>query len=95
MKLDTVCGNGELRDSVINIVNFARNNFGAGASSYTLYNAGTKKKPMEYITVEVTLDDLVSWAGGKDKLSDSLKKEIMSTKFTRVTVIIDKDKEVE
>ena len=95
VKLDTVCGNGELRDSVINIVNFARNNFGAGASSYTLYNAGTKKKPMEYITVEVTLDDLVSWAGGKDKLSDSLKKEIMSTKFTRVTVIIDKDKEVE
>jgi hypothetical protein len=95
IKVDSLFGSGELREVLKELVDFARNNFGAGVNSYTLYNAGTKKKPMEYVTVEITLDDIVKWAGGKDKLSDNLKREIMSTKFTRTTIIIDKDKEVE
>jgi hypothetical protein len=95
VKVESLFGTGELREKLKEIVDFARNNFGSGVSNYLLYNAGTKKKPMEYVTVEITLDDLIKWVGGKDKLSEDLKKEIMSTKFTRTTIIIDKDKEVE
>jgi hypothetical protein len=95
IKLESLFGTGELREKLVEIIDFSRENFGSGVSGYILYNAGTKKKPMEYVTIEITLDDLIKWVGGIDKLSDSLKSEIISTKFTRTTVIIDKDKEVE
>lgn len=95
VKVESLFGTGELRERLKEIIDFSRNNFGAGVSNYLLYNAGTKKKPMEYVTIEITLDDIIKWVGGKDKLSEDLKKEIMSTKFTRATIIIDKDKEVE
>ena len=95
IKVDSLFGNGELREKLKELVDFARNNFGSGVNGYSLYNAGTKKKPMEYVTIDITLDDIIKWVGGIDKLSDSLKRDIMSYKFTRTTVIIDKDKEVE
>ena len=88
-----IFGTGELSEAIINLVDNAKDNFGIGISEYSVYNAGTKKKPNEYVSCVVTLQDIINYAG--PNLSDILKQEIMGKRFTRAIVNIDKDKKTE
>lgn len=91
--LESILGNCTLKNIVIDLINYARDNHGAGVSKYAIYNVGTKKAPKEYISCEVTLDDVLSFA--KDSITDKLESEIISKKFTRIIVQADKDKVLE
>ena len=91
--IKNILGDGALTRSVIDIINFAKQNCGVGVSKYAVYNVGTKRNPKEYISCEVTLKDLLDHT--KDSISDELKAEIIKNKFTRIIVQADKDKELE
>jgi hypothetical protein len=91
--IEKLLGNGPLKNAVINLVNFAKDNHGAGTSKFAIYNTGTKKSPKEYISCEVTLRDVIDYM--KDSISDELKSEIVKKKFTRIVVQADKDRELE
>lgn len=96
IKLADLFGEGSmLTNTLIEIVKFAKNNFGAGVSEYLTYNCGTKKKPLEYSSIVITLGDIISWYKGAENIDVELKAEIMNKLFTRVYVIIDNDREVE
>lgn len=90
--IESILGPGLLKDTVVNLVKYARDNHGSGVSKYAIYNVGTKKAPKEYISCEVTLDDILSFV--KDSRTDKLESEIISKKFTRITVQADKDIEL-
>jgi len=92
--IKSILGPGVLTKSVIDLVDFARNNHGSGVSKYAVYNVGTIKSPKEYISCELTLNDLLSYIG-EDSITDELKSEIIGKKFTRIVVQVDKDKELE
>ena len=91
--IKSILGEGTLTRTVIDMINFAKQNCGIGVSKYAVYNVGTKKSPKEYISCEVTLKDLLDHT--KDSISDELKSEIIKHKFTRIIVQADKDRELE
>lgn len=93
--LQDIFGDNELSRSLRALVTEARDSYGAGISRYTVYNNGTRRKPIEYVNCEITLDDLLKFKKRGSGLSENLKNEIMRLKFTRVIVSIDKTKEVE
>ena len=91
--IEKLLGKGALKDAIIEVVNFAKDNHGAGASKFAIYNTGTKKSPKEYISCEVTVGDIIDYM--KDSISDKLKSEIVKKKFTRIVVQADKDRVLE
>ena len=91
-----VYGQGtQLTETLVNIIDTANNNFGVGVHKYTMYNAGSKSKPMEFIDAWVTLDDVVKYCGGVDKMPEALKNEIASSRFCMINVKFDKGAKVE
>lgn len=95
VSIENIFGAGELTESLKSLVNFTRENCGLGVSRFISYNNGTKKDPKEYVSIEISLNDLVKWCGGEEKMSDRLKKAILDKKFTRIFIAIDKNREVE
>ena len=95
-KLDVVTlkdlyGDSELKDTIIGAVNKVREDFGLGATEYSLINIGNKKEPKEYIVCKLTLDDLIKFKKGVSKMSETLKNEILENHFVWVQVVFDKD----
>jgi hypothetical protein len=95
-KLDVVTlkdlyGDTELKDTIIGAVNKIREDFGLGATEYSLVNIGNKKEPKEYIICKLTLSDLIKYKKGVSKMSENLKNEIIENHFVWVQVIFDKD----
>ena len=95
-KLDVVTlkdlyGDTELKDTIIEAVNKVREDFGLGATEYSLVNIGNKKEPKEYIICKLTLSDLIKYKKGVSKMSENLKNEIIENHFVWVQVIFDKD----
>lgn len=92
--LKDLFGETVLKDTMVDIINEARNNFGYGVSEYTVRNVGTKKDPKEYISCKVQLEDIISHFGGIDKVPENLKNEILSSRFVWSEIIFDKDGEI-
>ena len=95
-KLDVVTlkdlyGDSELKDTIIEAINEVKENFGLGATEYSLINIGNKKEPKEYIICKLTLDDLIKFKKGVLNMSENLKNEILENHFVWVQVIFDKD----
>jgi hypothetical protein len=95
-KLDVVTlkdlyGETELKDTIIEAVNKVREDFGLGATEYSLINIGNKKEPKEYIVCKLTLNDIIKFKKGVSKMSENLKNDILENHFVWVQVIFDKD----
>ena len=95
-KLDVVTlkdlyGDTELKDTIIGAVNEVRENFGLGATEYSIVNIGSRKEPKEYIICKLTLSDLIKYKKGVSKMSENLKNEIIRNHFVWVQVVFDKD----
>ena len=93
--VESMFGGGELTDTIKKLVSFAKDNCGFGVEMFNVYNVGTKKSPNEYIHCVITLQNLIDFVGGVDKMSDQLKAEVLRNKFTRVIVTADKDAAIE
>lgn len=85
----------ELANIIIGLFNFAIKKYGVGVSEFEYYNIGTKKDPNIYIEARITIDDIIKFVGGIDKMSEKLKQEIISRKFTEIKIQIDKDRVLE
>ena len=94
-KVSEVFGSNNLSNLLIEMATFAKGNYGSGVSSYLIYNIGTKSKPLEYINMEISLADIIKWYKGVDNIPASVKSDIISGKFTKAIIVIDKDKDVE
>jgi hypothetical protein len=83
----------ELADIIKKVYNDARQSFGIGVSSFEVINIGTKKSPKEYIHCEITLVDIINYLTrkGESEVPETLKNEILSHKFYKVIINIDKD----
>ena len=88
-------GNSELANIVIEMFEKAKEKYGLGLEEFNYYNVGTKKNPNIYIDAKLTLKNIIDYVGGVDKMSESLKNEIMKRKFIFVNIQIDKDKKLE
>jgi hypothetical protein len=93
--IESIFGKGELTETIKSLVDFSRNNFGTGVTKFILYNVGTKKDPKEYVSIEISLLDIINWYKGVENLSETLKAELMDQKFTKAYVVIDKNRAVE
>lgn len=93
--IESIFGKGELTETIKSLVDFSRDNFGTGVTKFILYNVGTKKDPKEYVSIEISLLDIINWYKGVENLSETLKAELMDQKFTKVYVVIDKNRTVE
>ena len=98
-KLDVITlrdlyGEGELRDAIIETINYVRDNFGLGAAEYSFINIGTKSEPLEYIVCKITLDNILEYKNMHGGLSETLKNEILKNHFVWVQVTFDKDCEL-
>jgi hypothetical protein len=93
--VESILGNGELSSAIKSLVSFAKDNCGIGVDLYSIYNVGTKKSPNEYIHCTISLQNIIDFLGGPEKLTDQLKSEILGSRFTRIIVNVDKDAAVE
>lgn len=84
-------GNTELTKTLIEMTNDIRNNFGLGATEYSLINIGTKKAPKEYVICKITLSDIIKFKKGVINMSENLKDEILKNHFVWLQVVFDKD----
>lgn len=92
--LEDLFSNTELKNTLIDIVNSARNNYGLGVQEFVTSNIGTKKNPIEYTKCVITLSDLIKHKKGMSGISETLKNEIMASKFCTVSILFDKDGEI-
>ena len=92
--LEDLYGKGELRDTIIAVIEEARKNFGLGISEYNSVNVGTKKDPKEYVMCKVTLSDILKFKKGVSGMSETLKDEIRLRHFVWVSVTFDKEGEL-
>ena len=94
--LNDIFGETELKDSLIELVNYAKSNIGLGIDSYRILNIGTKKSPKEFISCTVTINDLIDFKSkkGELELSETLKHDILLAKFCQVSVSFDRDSEI-
>lgn len=81
----------ELKNTLIKMINNVRDNFGLGASEYTIINVGTKKDPKVYISCKITIEDLIKYKKGVLNMTETLKDEILRNHFVWVQVVFDKD----
>lgn len=77
-----------------NIINTARENIGLGVEVYYETNVGSKKKPKIYTTILVGLLDVVNYFGGIDKIPQEVADDMISSKFWKLRLNIDKDGEL-
>ena len=84
-------GDSELTDTLKNLIKYSRDNFGLGVSSFKEIKMSSKEFT---ITCKITIDDVIDFLG-EDKLTSSLKDEILSNRFTKLTIYFDKNMEVE
>jgi hypothetical protein len=84
-------GDTELTKTLIEMTNNIRNNFGLGATEYSLINIGTKKAPKEYVICKITLSDMIKFKKGVINMSENLKDEILKNHFVWLQVVFDKD----
>ena len=90
-KIETVedkYSDGELKAAILNLINYAENNYGLGVSSFNVYNIGSKTKPIEYVSCKIDLMDLLNFY--KDSISENLKKEIVDFRFCDISIQYDK-----
>lgn len=93
--LESVYGNNELRNTLIEIINYAKNNFGMGVKYYNETNVGNKKDPNIFIKCIITLNDIVKFKKGVLNMPETLKNEIILNKFCYIVIEFDKDGIVE
>lgn len=86
---DACAGDNILSQTLVELVNKSMETYGVGITSFKISNVGTKRSPMEFVTAEVTLNDIVRHYQGN--VPERLKQEIMSQKFRRLVVDFDKD----
>lgn len=91
---DLFVGYSTLCSDLKTIVENARNSFGIGVKTFVDTNIGTKKSPKIYTTIDVTILDLIKYYGGIDKVPQTIKNEIIDSKFWELSVLIDKDGEL-
>lgn len=89
--LKDIFGESELKDTIVEVINHVRENFGLGATEYSVINVGTKKEPREYITCKITLEDIIKYKKGVLNMSETLKNDILEHHFAWVQVMFDKD----
>ena len=89
--LKDLYGESKLRDTLIDSINQVKENFGLGATEYSIFNIGSKKEPKEYIVCKLTLEDLIKLKKGVSNLPENLKQEIIEHHFVWVQVMFDKD----
>ena len=89
-------GDGELKESLIDLINYARNNVGIGVSSYKIFDVGTKKEPKEFVTCIVTVDNILKFKSkkGESEITETLKHEIMLSKFCQLSISFDREGEI-
>lgn len=88
--IDKVIPNNELSEVIRKIYNEAKSNFGSGVANFQ-YN---KEKGKNYISVNITLNDIINYFKGVDKIPTSLKNTIMNFKFLNTTIKIDETREL-
>lgn len=92
--LNDIFSNTDLKDTIIKVIEEARKNCGYGVSEFSIQNVGTKRMPKEYIACRVTIDDIINYYKGLDKMPENLIHEILVNKFCWVDVTFDKDGEL-
>lgn len=84
----------ELYNVLVSMINFARDNYGMGVSHYSIANTGTTKLPKEFITVIVTLEDILKQYKTPLEIPENLKSDIVNYNFQQLTLTADKDIEI-
>lgn len=84
--VDSVFGSSELSNTIRDLVNYANINYGDGV---TVYRIDECNKKQTNIFCLISINDLI-----KFKDSEKLKEELLSFKFTEVSVYFDKDKKL-
>lgn len=84
-----------LEEAVRKTANKAISNYGLGVKSYQCINIGTRKNPMVYTSMSVSVDDIVNYYGGIDKVPDEVVRDIKLSHFWSIDIDIDRGKEVE
>ena len=84
----------ELYCMLINMINFAKENYGLGVSHYSITNTGTIKSPKEFITIIITLEDVLKKFKTPLEIPENLKNDIVNYNFLRLTLTADKDIEI-
>lgn len=88
--IEEACGgNNSLSRTLVDIVNEASQTYGIGISKFNINNVGTKRNPMEFVSAEITLDNIVNHFDGN--VPDELQREIMNQRFKKLIVEFDKD----
>lgn len=86
-------GEGELFNSISSLSSHALMNHGAGISEYKTFKVGTVRNPKYYTKITINLVDLLNYINSELELTETLKNEIMNSKFTSVCIEVDSDAE--
>jgi len=86
-------GEGILTDTITKLITKANNKFGKGVDKYTVINVGTKANPIEYVSCIVSIKNILDFYN--NKLDDEIKSDILKNRFNNITVIFDRNKNIE
>lgn len=81
----------ELYSTILEMINSAKENHGLGVSYYSITNIGTAKLPKEFITVTITLNDILKTFKTPLEIPENLKNDIVRYNFQLLTLTADKD----
>lgn len=82
----------ELVKTIQAIAKEADSNFGLNVKYWKIINVGTSRKPLEYVDMMVSLDDIINYYSGE--VPDDLKSEIINRKFLSINIQYDYGKDV-
>lgn len=80
---------GELRDLIIKLSVYAMNNYGYGVSKFSVHEIGTVSKPMSFVEIEITLQDIINYYKGVSNIPQTLIDEIINKKFNKISIEAD------
>lgn len=84
-----------LLNTIKGLVKYARNHGGVGTSMYNVVNAGTKKVPLLFEEIVISVDSIVSYYKELGlEIPENLKSDIIFNKFCRVKIYVDEGSEI-
>lgn len=65
------------------------NNYGYGVSKFSVHEIGTVSKPMSFVEIEITLQDIINYYKGVSNIPQTLIDEIINKKFNKISIEAD------
>lgn len=88
--IKSLFGDTELTKVLLDIISYSRKNLGAGVSLFEVsYSWGNSSG--SNITIKITLEDIIVFLCGEENMSDTLKKNIVDNRFTKLLIYFNSD----